>query len=67
MSKLSIVISAQGISQLVDVFEGDPTKFKDWMKSIEKYILLVGGDDDQTKRLAYQTSREQLVIIFKGT
>ena len=27
------------------------------LKSIEKYILLAGGDDIQTKRLAYQTSR----------
>ena len=27
------------------------------IKSFEKYILLVGGDDDQTKRIAYQTSR----------
>ena len=29
----------------------------DWIKSIEKYILLAGGDDIQTKRFAYQTSR----------
>ena len=35
----------------------DPTKFRDWIKSIEKYILLAGGDDDQKKRLAYQTSK----------
>ena len=45
------------VSQIVGVFEGDPTKFRDWIKSIEKYILLAGGDDDQTKRLAYQTIR----------
>ena len=57
LSKLSIVISAQSVSQRVGVFEGDPTKFRDWIKSIEKYMLLAGGDDDQTKRLANQTSR----------
>ena len=39
------------------VFKGDPTKFRDWIKSVENYILLTHGDDDQTKRLAYQTSR----------
>ena len=55
--KLSTVISAHGVSQIVGVLEGDPTKFWDWIKSIEKYILLAGGDDDQTKRFAYQTSR----------
>ena len=56
LSQLSTVIGAQGVSQIVGVFEGDPTKFRDWIKSIEKNILLAGGYDDQTKRLAYQTS-----------
>ena len=56
LSKLSTVISAQDVSQIVGVFEGDPTKFRDWIKSTEKYIL-VSWDDDQTKRLAYHTSR----------
>ena len=49
LSKLSNVISAQVTSQIVGVFEGDPTKFRDLIKSIEKYILLEGGDDDQEK------------------
>ena len=57
LSQVSTVISAQGMSQIVGVFVGDPTKFRDWIKSTEKHILLAGQDDDQTKRLAYQTSR----------
>ena len=57
LSKLSTVISAQGVSHIVGVFERDTTKFRDGIKSVEKYILLAGGVDDQTKRLAYQTSR----------
>ena len=57
LANLSIVISAQGMSQIVVAFEGESSKFRDWIKSIEKYILLAGGDDIQTKRLAYQTSR----------
>ena len=57
LSTLSTVISAQGVSQMVGVFEGDPTKFRDWIKSIERFILLAGRDDDQTERLAHQTSR----------
>ena len=66
ITKLSTFISAQGVSQIVDVFEGDSTKFMDWIKSIEKYILLAGGDDDQTKRLTKLVG-EWLEIIFKGT
>ena len=57
LTKLSTVISTQGVSQVVSVFEGEPNQFRDWIKSIEKYILLAGGDENQSKRLAYQTSR----------
>ena len=49
-------ISAQGVSQVVGYFDGEPTKFRDWIKSIEKYVLLAGGDVTQSKRLAYQTT-----------
>ena len=50
---MSTVISVQGVSQIVGVFEGDPTKFSDLIKSVEKNILLEGGDDDQTKRFSF--------------
>ena len=39
LSKLSTVISVQDVSQIVGVFQGYPTKFRDWIKLIEKYIL----------------------------
>ena len=35
LSKLSTVISAEGVSQIAGVFEVDPTKFRDWSKSSE--------------------------------
>ena len=50
------VISVQGVSQVVVSFDGEPTKFRDWIKSIENYMLLAGGNN-QSKKLAYQTSR----------
>ena len=37
-------------------FDGEPTKFRDSIKSVEKYVLLQGGDGNQSKRLAYKTS-----------
>ena len=43
LSKLSTAISAWGVSQIIGVFEGDATKLRDWVKSIEKYILLAVG------------------------
>ena len=51
------VISIQGVSQVVGSFDGEHTKFRDWIKLIEKYVLSAGWDDNQSKRLAYQTSR----------
>ena len=57
LANLSTIISPQGVSQIVGAFEGEPSSFRDWIKSIGKYILLAGGNDIQSWRLAYQTSR----------
>ena len=40
MANLTSAIGAHGISQFIPPFEGDPSKFKQWIKSIEKYALL---------------------------
>lgn len=57
MGKVSTALGAQGISQIIAPFEGDAKKFKDWVKSIEKYALLTDLDDDTVKRVAFQSSR----------
>ncbi|MCG7874780.1 MAG: hypothetical protein N0C90_00440 [Candidatus Thiodiazotropha endolucinida] len=57
MVNLTSAIGAHGISQHVETFEGDSSKFKDWMKSIDKYALLTGLTDDRKKFVAYQSSR----------
>ena len=57
MGKVSTALGAQGISQIIAPFEGDAKKFKDWVKSIEKYALLTDLDDDGVKRVAFQSSR----------
>ena len=51
------VISAQGVSHVVGLFDREPTKSWDLIKPIEKYVLLPGEDDNQSKRLVFQTSR----------
>ncbi|XP_069109516.1 uncharacterized protein [Argopecten irradians] len=52
----SAAMTAQGVFQVVRSFEGDPTKFKTWIKEIEKYAKLVGLDDKEIPKIAYQTS-----------
>ena len=39
---LLTVRSMQGVSQVAGSFYGEPTKYRDWIKSIEKYVLLAG-------------------------
>ena len=57
LTNLSTAVSAQGVSQVVGLFDGDSSKYQDWIKSLEKYTLLSGGNGAKTKLLAYQTSR----------
>ena len=66
LAGLSTVIGSQGVSQVVGSFDGKLAKFRDKIKRIEKYVLLAGNDDNQSKKLVYQTSRVLLVITFKG-
>ena len=40
MGKVSTAFGAQGVNQIVMPFEGEASKFKDWVKSIEKYAVL---------------------------
>ena len=41
----------------VGLFDRDAKKFKDWVKSIEKYALLTELDDDGVKCVVYQSSK----------
>ena len=54
---LSTVMKAQGVAQIVTPYDGDPKKFKDWIKSIEKYASLTGIEGDGIKAVAFQSSK----------
>ena len=53
---LSAAMSTQGVFHVVKTFEGDPAKFKQWVKDIEKYSKLVQLSDSKIPNIAYQTS-----------
>ena len=58
MSNVSTALGAEGINQIITPYEGDPKKFKEWVKFIEKYAVLANlGNDDRIKRVAYQANR----------
>ena len=39
LAGLLTAISAQGVFHVVGSFDVEPTKFRDWIKSIEKYMI----------------------------
>ena len=38
MSNVSSELNAHGISQIVEVFDGNPRNFRDWIKQIENIV-----------------------------
>ena len=57
MAHLTSAIGAHGISQFIPPFEGDPSKFKQWIKGIEKYALLTKQTDERMMYVAYEAAR----------
>ena len=56
LQRLSNKLGAQGINQIVPTFSGDSTKFRSWIKQIEKYVLLTNLQMNDAKLVAYQAS-----------
>ena len=57
MANVSSALNAQGISQIVQVFDGNPKNFKDWIKQIEKYCKLTNLPEARKKLAAFQASK----------
>jgi len=53
---LTTAIGVQGVSNVIKTFKGDPKQFKEWVKSIEKYVLMVGTPQDKVNMVAFQSS-----------
>ena len=49
-------IHTQGIAQMIQPFDGQPSRFQTWMKAIDKYAAIVGANDVRKVIIAYQTS-----------
>lgn len=56
LSNVSQALTTQGISSVVARFDGNPKNFREWIKSIEKYAILVNVPDARKMLIAYQSS-----------
>lgn len=51
-------LSSQGVHTLVPFYDGtDPKQFRNWIKEVSKYGVLVNANDDRLKRLLFGTSK----------
>ena len=53
------------LSSVVTPFEGDPTKFKQWIKEVEKYALMSGKQNHEIPILAYMTCKGSVGDFIK--
>ena len=55
LANISNALAEQGISNTVRRFDGNAKNFREWIKSVENYSILMGVDDACRKLIAYQT------------
>ena len=57
MTGVQFGLIAQGVVQMVPVFEGDPKGFCDWIRTIDQYSALMNLPDDRKRLIAFQASK----------
>lgn len=57
LSNISHLLGRQSAQTSLFKFDGDPKRFQDWIRSLEKYVLLIGTkNDDSIKGVALQSA-----------
>lgn len=56
LANLTSSLASQGVKQVVQIYDGQPKNFREWITSIEKYARLINTDMNVCKMIAYQTS-----------
>lgn len=56
LSNVSSALTTQGIAANIPKFDGNPKFFREWVKSIDKYAVLLNAPDDRKQLMAFQSS-----------
>ncbi len=56
LGNIALLLGTQCAQTSIEKFAGDPKKFQSWIKSIDKYILVVGSDAAGKKTFALQSA-----------
>lgn len=67
MSQMRAVTAALSVplSSVITPFEGDPRKFKQWLKEVGKYALMSGKPEHEIPMLGYVTSKGSVGDFIK--
>ena len=65
LTGLTSAVYTQSVSQIVTTFDGTPSKFKEWIKSIEKYATLTNLGNGDISRIAFQSSTGPVGAFIK--
>ena len=56
LRNLELQLDVQNANRGIQLFNGEPDKYKRWIKQMEKHGVLVGADGERLKRIAFQAS-----------
>lgn len=57
LSSVSNVLELQSVKKLVPTYDGKPEHFREWVENIEKYNALTNLNQNNCKKIAFQTSQ----------
>ena len=66
LSSIMVLMGTQSAQTAIEKFSGEPKKFQSWVKSIEKYILVVNGDAEVRKPFHFSQQRVHEVTARKA-
>ena len=56
LTNVSSALTTQGIAANIPKFDGNPKFFRDWVKAIDKYAVLLNAPDDRKQLMAFQSA-----------
>ena len=56
LSNVSSALTTQGIAANIPEFDGNPKFFREWVKSIDKYVVLLNAPNEKKHLMAFQSA-----------
>lgn len=57
LERVSNILGCQGVVQLIKPFDGNPKEYREWIRNIEKYRVMMSVNHEDCKILAHQSAK----------